>query len=104
MIAERYKGKCGPISFEEMYELLLKRQRDGKRLARSDEHWELWGYGPDVEDTAVRRRDSDFNEWLRQEHGLEWGSTRNTALYPAGTIEPRRPRQKKTPSSFDPSE
>jgi hypothetical protein len=75
----------GPISFEEMYQLLLKRQNEGQETVRSDEEWELWGYGPDVEGATVRRRKADFNEWLKREHGLEWDSTHHSRLYDAGT-------------------
>ncbi len=101
MPVERYKGKRRPISFEEMYRLLLKREARGQ-AARGDEHWELWGYGPEVKDVTVRQRKSDFTAWLKEKHGLKWDSTVNTRLYPAGTVEPKR-KPKKAPSSFDPS-
>ena len=100
MVVERYKKRRGPISFEEMYQLLLKRQNAGQGTARSDEHWELWGYSPDVEDATVRRRKADFNKWLKRKHGLEWDSTGHTRLYVAGTVEPR---YKPKTGSFDES-
>jgi hypothetical protein len=87
---ERLKTKSRPISFEEMYRLLLNRQTAGQETVRSCDHWELWGYDSDVDDATVRQRKHDFNEWLKREHGLEWDSTGHTRLYPAGTLEPKR--------------
>ena len=102
MTAKKFVERTKPISFAKMYQQLLKRQNEGQETARSDEHGELWGYGEDVEDATVRRRNADFNEWLRREHGLEWDSTRHTRLYAAGTVEPKRKR-KKPSGPFDQS-
>jgi hypothetical protein len=101
MIVERYKR--GPISFEEMYELLKKREAAGLTV-RNDEQWELWGYDEDVNDEAVRQRTSAFEEWLEREHGLRWPSTGNRRLYLADEVKDyRRKPGKKASGSFDAS-
>lgn len=76
-----------------MYRLLLERQKKGLETSRTDEDWKLWGYDPNtVENTAVRRRNADFDEWLRREHGLTWASTHNRRLYRAAEVERRKPK------------
>jgi hypothetical protein len=90
MPVEKFAEKRGPISFEDMYELIKNRPE----AFRGDEQWKLWGYSEEVEDTTVRKRTSDFNKWLEQEHGLIWQSTTNYRLYPADEVRDYRRKPK----------
>lgn len=88
---ERYKPRRGPISFEEMYEVLRKQPGPYTLEAAL----KAWGYSAETaENTTVRRRISDFNEWLEREHGLILQSTVNYRLYNAAEVRDYRRKPK----------